>query len=182
MIYKFVIVSDESENFIREIEINSDATFLEFQKAIISSVKYSNNELTTFFLCSESWEKELEVMFMEMDTDSSVDSYLMADTKLEELIEDEEQKLLFVFDMLTERAFFIELKEIVTGKSLTKAVCLYSRGKAPEQTVNLDELLNNTVKKDEAQSVLDNDFYGDYGYNEDELDTESFSDLNFDEY
>ncbi|MDR2683852.1 MAG: hypothetical protein LBB53_00530 [Prevotellaceae bacterium] len=182
MVYKFVLISDESENFIREIEIDSEATFLEFQKAIIQSVKYSNMELTTFFLCSDNWEKEQEIMFMEMDSDSSVDTYLMADTKLEDLVEDEGQKLLFVFDMLTERSFFIELKEVLPSKSLKKPVCTFSRGIAPAQTVNLDELLEKTVKKGNAQNLLDDDFFDDCGYNDDELDAEGFSDLSFDEY
>ncbi|MDR0829288.1 MAG: hypothetical protein LBN95_04140 [Prevotellaceae bacterium] len=178
MVYKFILVSDESETFVREIEIDSEAAFLEFQKAIIESVKFSQNELTTFFLCSDAWEKEQEIMFMEMDSDSSVDSYLMSDTKLEDLIEDEGQKLLFVFDMLTERAFFIELKEILPLKSLQKPVCTFARGNAPEQTVNLDKLFEDTVKKSDAQA-LDDDFYGEDGYNEDELDADGYSDLEF---
>ena len=181
MIYKFILISDEQENFVREIEIDSEATFLDFQKAIISSVKYSANELTTFFICSEMWEKEQEIMFMEMDTDSTVDAYLMENTKLEDLIEDEGQKLIFVFDMLTERAFFIELKEIVTGKTHKEAVCSYSQGFPPQQTINFDDFIEETVKKSETQNVLDDDFYGDDDFNDDELDMEGFSDLEWDE-
>jgi len=180
MIYKFLIISDEQENFVREIEIDSEATFLDFQKAIIKSVKYTEGELTTFFICSDEWEKEQEVMFMEMDTDSSVDTYLMEETKLEELLEDEGQKLLFVFDMLTERAFFIELKEIITGKTLKDAVCTYSQGLPPQQLINFDDYEETIIKKTETLNVLDDDFYGDDGYNEDELDLESFSDFEWD--
>jgi len=179
MIYKFLLISDEQENFVREIEIDAEATFLDFQKAIIKSVKYADGELTTFFICSDEWEKEQEVMFMEMDTDSSVDTYLMEDTKLEELIEDEGQKLLFVFDMLTERAFFIELKEIITGKTLIDAVCTYSQGLPPQQSINFEEFEETIIKKNEKQTVFDEDFYGDDGYNEDELDMEGFSDLDW---
>jgi len=178
MIYKFLLISDEQENFVREIEIDAEATFLDFQKAIIKSVKYSEGELTSFFICSDEWEKEQEVMFMEMDTDSSVDTYLMEDTKLEELVEDEGQKLLFVFDLLTERAFFIELKEIVTGKTLKEAVCTYSQGLPPQQLINFDDFIEETIiKKAEKTNLLDDDFYGEDGYNEDELDMEGFSDL-----
>ena len=181
MVYKFLLVSDEQENFVREIEIDSEATFLDFQKVIISSVKYSAGELTSFFICSDAWEKAQEIMFMEMDTDSSVDSYLMENTKLEELIEDEGQKLIFVFDMLTERSFFIELKEIITGKTLKKAVCTYSQGVPPPQTINFNDFVEESIKKTTTQNVFDDDFYGDESFNEDELDMESFSDLEWDE-
>ena len=177
MIYKFLLISDEQDNFVREIEIDAEATFLDFQKAIIKSVKYAEGELTSFFICSDEWEKEQEITFMEMDTDSSVDTYLMEDTTLEELVDDEGQKLLFVFDMLTERAFFIELKEIVTGKTLKEAVCTYSQGLPPEQSINFDDFEETIVKKAENQKIFDADFYDEEGYNEDELDMEGFSDL-----
>lgn len=44
-------------------------------------------------------------------------------TPLSELLEDEKQKLLYVFDPLAERVFFIELSEIITGKDLQHATC-----------------------------------------------------------
>ena len=38
MIFKFILVSDEEDEFRREIEIESDSTFLELHKAILESV------------------------------------------------------------------------------------------------------------------------------------------------
>ena len=35
------------------------------------------------------------------------DSYVMKDTRLSDLLEDEKQKLIYVFDPLAERVFFI---------------------------------------------------------------------------
>ena len=49
MIYKFIITTDEVANFSREIEINSDATFLEFNDAILDSVNYTKDQITSFF-------------------------------------------------------------------------------------------------------------------------------------
>ena len=37
MIYRFTIVSDEAENFLREIKIDADATFLDMCHAVLSS-------------------------------------------------------------------------------------------------------------------------------------------------
>ena len=181
MVYKFLLISDEQENFVREIEIDSEATFLDLQKAIIKSTKYSDNELTTFFICSDNWEKEQEITFIEMDTDSSVDTYLMENTVLEELIFDEGQKLLFVFDILTERAFFIELKEVITGKTLKNAVCTFSQGVPPPQAIDFDNFAEEAIQKKINQDVFDDDFGDTDGYNEDELDMDSFSDFNWDD-
>ena len=36
MVYRFTIISDEVDNFRREIQIDSDATFLELHSAILT--------------------------------------------------------------------------------------------------------------------------------------------------
>lgn len=66
------------------------------------------------------------------DTSSDEDSYIMKETKLSDLLEDEKQKLLYVFDPLSERVFFIELSEIITGKDLDNAICSRKAGEAPQ--------------------------------------------------
>ena len=48
--------------------------------------------------------------------------------QLSELVEDEKQKLLYVFDYMTERCFFIELSEIITGKEMKGAKCTKKAG------------------------------------------------------
>ncbi|KAA6303851.1 hypothetical protein EZS27_044507, partial [termite gut metagenome] len=115
MIYRFVIVSDEIDDFVREIQIDPEATFFDFHKAILTAVGYTNDQMTSFFICDDDWGKEKEVTLEDMDTDPEMDNWVMRDTRLNELVEDEKQKLLYVFDNMTERCFFIELFEIITG-------------------------------------------------------------------
>ena len=40
MVYHFVILSDEVDDFRREIDIDAEATFLDFHNAIIKTCKY----------------------------------------------------------------------------------------------------------------------------------------------
>ncbi|MBR4843155.1 MAG: hypothetical protein IK006_08720 [Bacteroidaceae bacterium] len=169
MIYRFVFVSDEVDDFYREIQINSSASFLEFSNAILESVGYSDDQITSFFICEDNWEKHEEITRERMFTSSDVDNWVMADTSLDELIEDEKQRLIYIFDPLTERCFFIELKEIITGKSLTGAVCTASHGNPPKQTVDFDEFAKTTGGID-----VDENFYGDEGFDASELDEEGF--------
>lgn len=184
MVYRFLLLSDEVENFERVIEINSDATFADFQAVILRSVGFNDSDLTTFHICSDDWEKYQEILQMEMDSDSSVDTYLMDSTRLDEFIEDEGQRLIFVFDMLTDRAFFIELKEVEMGKTIKMPKCISSQGNPPVQAVAFDELLDDVIGKKGAGNsinIFDEDLYGDNLYNEDEFDPDGFSDLSFDE-
>ena len=98
MIFNFRIVSDEVDNFKREIQIDSTATFLDLKKAICKSVGYDTTQMSSFFLCDRNWEKEKEITFEDMDTDDDQEVFLMDESPLDEFIEDEGQKLLYVFD------------------------------------------------------------------------------------
>lgn len=165
MVYRFKLVSDEATNFSREIEIDSESTFLQLRNAILESVDYSKDELDSFFLCDEDWQRREEITLVEMDSSSDYDIWLMEDTPIDELVEDEGQKLVFVFDYLTERSFFMELKEILPGRSLSEPVCTLKKGKAPLQKVDMDEFDKqiDAAAMKQAADVLDEDFYSDAG-------------------
>lgn len=169
MIFKFLIISDEVDNFIREIDIDSEATFLDLNNAILDSVSYTKDEMTSFFICDEDWEKTTEITLVEMDTDPEFDNWVMKDTKLSDLLEEERQKLLFVFDYITDRALFMELRDIIPGKSLKKAVCVRSEGNAPKQIESFDAL-----EKENTRIETGENFYGDEEFEIDELDQEGF--------
>lgn len=170
MVYKFRIISDEVDDFLREIKIDSEASFFDFHKAILKSTGYKDDQMTSFFICDDDWEKEIEVTLEDMGNSSSEeDSFVMKDTPLSELVEDEKQKLIYVFDPLAERVFFIELSEIITGKDLEHAICSRKEGNPPQQTIDFEEQMANNTSLD-----LGEDFYGDQEYNIDELDDEGY--------
>lgn len=183
MIYNFRIVSDEVDNFKREIQIDADATFLDLRNAICESVGYDKGEMSSFFLCDRNWEREREVTLEDMSHDSSEEVYLMEDTPLSDLIEDEGQRLTWVFDYLTDRQFFIEMKRLQTGKNLHDPLCTISMGTPPPQTVDLDDFdakIDAKAAKAASETDLDDDFYGSEEFNEDEFDAEGFDELTFD--
>ena len=168
MIYKFRIVSDEVDNFKREICIDSDASFLELHDAILDSVGFSKDQMTSFFICDDDWEKKTEITLMDMGKDSDEDTWIMASTKLSDLIEDEGQRLVFVFDYMTDRMFFMELKEIEPGKDLETPVCTRKEGNPPQQTMDFEELEKKNVANN--SSDFDETFYGDETFDPSELD------------
>jgi hypothetical protein len=164
MIYRFLLLSDEIDNFKREIQINSQSTFYDFHKAIIAATGYDEKQLYTFFICRDNWDKQTEVTQIEMDTSSEEDSYTMENTALEDLLEEEHQKILYVFDQLSDRMFFIELNEIITGKNIDKPVCTKSEGNPPVQFIDYETAIKDT------RLDLDEDFYGEDEYDDDDLD------------
>ncbi|MCM1293568.1 MAG: hypothetical protein NC111_00485 [Bacteroides sp.] len=178
MVYRFRLVSDEVDNFRREIDIDADASFLTLRNAICDSVGYDKNQMSSFFLCDDGWEKEKEITLEDMGSDSSEDALIMEECIISDFIEDEGQRLIFVFDYMTDRAFFMELKRSEPGKTLQDPVCSLSMGQAPAQFVDLDEF-ETAIDTKASNSGLDfdEDFYGSDEYNPEEFDADSYGEL-----
>lgn len=189
MVYHFIMLSDEVENFRRGYELDSDATFLDLYNIIYDSVDYKKGEMASFFICGNNWSKETEITLVEMDTRSEYDAIIMADTRLSDYLEDERQRLMLVFDYLYDRAFYMELREITFGESLDEPVISKSVGIAPIQFMPVEEetpkvmvapvvapALSDGDDFDEDEDDFAVEHYGEHDYNEDELDMDGFGD------
>lgn len=182
MIYRFKLVSDEVSNFAREIEIDSENTFLQLRNAVLDSVDFSKDELDSFFLCDDDWQRQEEITLEDMGVNvSDQDTWLMEDTPLSELIEDEGQKLSFVFDYITERSFFMELKELIPGRKLVEPVCTFKKGKAPLQTIDIEEFNKKVDLKaqESIEAIEEIDVFGENNFDEEELE-DGFDIMNMD--
>ena len=175
MIFRFIVLSDEVDDFRRDILIDSDASFSDLHNAILDSAGYQKDQMSSFFICDEDWTKKIEITLIEMDANSEEDSYVMDSTRLSDLLEDEKQKLLYVFEYLTERSFFMELREITTGKDLDKPECIKSVGEAPPQVTEFNEIIGNVTSGSTLNT--DEDFFFNQEVDLDEYDDEDFGDL-----
>lgn len=181
MIYKINFSSEEVDGFRRVFEADGNATFLDLHKAILESVKYPDNQMTSFFLCNDRWEKEQEVTLVEMGSNFEFDNMVMENTRLEDLLEEQGQRLIYVFDPMFERHFFGRVMDLLPG-SLDEVKCVESKGRAPKQLKEMDSLTAGIVGKDGKGDLgLDDDFYGDSQYDEGDLDMEGYQDLSFED-
>ncbi len=180
MIYKITFSCDEVEGFRRVFEADSDATFLDLHHAILKSVGYPDDQMTSFFMCNDRWEKEQEVTLVEMGSNFEYDNMVMESTRLSDLLEEQGQRLIYVFDPMFERYFFGNLTEIMPG--ICEGVkCTESKGKAPKQLQTEEAMDAASAKNKKDDLGLDEDFYGDSQYDEGDLDTEGFQDLSFED-
>ena len=104
----------------------------------------------------------------------------MDETALDELILDDGQKLLYVFDYLTDRCFFIEMTKAITGRKLRDPLCTLSMGTPPPEMVDLDEF-DAKIDAKTAVTDLDEDFYGSEEYSDDEFEAGNFDEISFDD-
>lgn len=154
MIYRFVIISDEVSDFRRDIEIDASATFLQLQNAILASVGYKSDEVTRFLLTDEKWRPKQEILLVDMGlTKSDEELYLMEETALDDLLEEEGDRLLFNFDLIGDRYFYMELREIRLNEYLKEARVVRAKGEPPVQESNIEELLTATDTKKALDST-----------------------------
>lgn len=173
MVYRFTIISNEVDDFLREIRIDAGATFYDLHQAILAACHYTDDQPTSFFTCNRNWEQEQEVLLEDMGTSrEDEDVYLMKDTRLEDLLEDEKQRLVYVFDPLGNRMLFMELTEIILGKAEPQPVCSRSKGEAPQQTIDVEELLKRDATS--TSENLNDDFSDNENFDTDEFDPEGF--------
>lgn len=173
MLYRFIIISDEVEDFMREIKIDSNDKFLALHKAIIKACGYTDDDITSFTICENGWEKVQDITLEDFSDSSEQDSYVMKSTRLSEFLQDEKQHMLYTFDSLGDRKFFIELTEISKGH-LDEPVISRQVGQPPVQHLDFDELMaRNPVVNNDTGNFVDEDMTSD-SFSEDELEMEGF--------
>jgi hypothetical protein len=158
--YRFRLLSEEQDDFLRDIEIKPGQTFKDFHDIILESVEIEGNELASFFICDPQWNKEREITLIDMglkvpDTDFDDDErkpvkvpipvMIMEDVKIREVIEDPHQRILFEYNFLNPRTFFIELLKIVDADpKKVYPVCVKKEGTlTPSTTPNFLSFLDD---------------------------------------
>lgn len=185
MVYKFVVLSDEDESFVREFEFLDTHTLIDFHNLIQDELEFDKSQLASFFMATDNWEKEEEFTLFDMGTGSST----METAVLEDIIFRKNQKLLYVFDFFNDRALFIEYtgetKE-VAGRELP--ICTNSKGIPPKQVIfggTSRKLYNNIVVSDDDDDEDDETEVDDLFLGEDDdeslPDFENIDTLNEDE-
>jgi hypothetical protein len=157
MIYKFIVLSNEDEAFMREFEFLDTHTLLDFHYALQDELEFDKSQMASFYTATDNWEKEEEFTLLDMGTGSPT----MESAVLEDVIFRKNQKLLYIFDFFNERGLFVEyigeMKE-VAGKDLP--ICTNAKGAAPKQVVfggkASSKLYSNIViSDDEFEEDLD---------------------------
>lgn len=132
MVYKFVVISSEEEDFLREFELDENNTLLDFHNIMQEELEYDRSQMASFFTTSKKWEKEEEFTLFEMGANTTP----MDEVIVDDIIIEENQKLLYVFDMFNERTLFIEcIGPVSPVEGRQYPVCTRSQGKPPQQVI-----------------------------------------------
>ena len=133
MVFKFRMLSDENDNFVRDYEAMYDMTLLDFHDFILQSLDYEPC-MASFFTADDRWEKQREFTSVEMDDGSGDAPAAMESVTLGQVIHNRRDRLIYLFDIFGDRAYFLELTgtfEAEKGASYPREI--YAQAAAPDQ-------------------------------------------------
>lgn len=146
---KFRIVLDniKDQEIFRDITINAEDNFLNFYQSIIQSFGFEDDQMASFFMSDEDWNKGKEITLMDMAFDDHGDTPLtMSDENIQNFIEGPNQKLILVYDFMNMWIFLIELQMLVKETV-----------KSPIVNLSVGELTDD-IKLKAQQNALDIQF------------------------
>ena len=173
MTLKLTLFSQEKEDFVLEILIDSDAKFSELHRLILNDCNYVEYDKQCFLICDDDWRVKQRICLQDSeDMGYDQDLNLMSQTCLGDFLEDEGQRLAYVFDPDGKRFFLMELTENVFGRKEEKAIVHRRHGRPPLQ--DLVASSNSAAEEDEEKEEIGEAFYGDEGFEAEELDMEGY--------
>lgn len=133
--YKFRVLLDTKgdEEIFRDIVIGPQNDFEVLYHAIIAAFGFRGDQLGSFYVSNDNWDKGHEIALMDMGLGNDLNApFLMKDTSIAAVIRNEGQKLILVYDFLKMWCFLIEMVEIMPMGS-DEPELYFSVGEAPDE-------------------------------------------------
>ncbi|CAN0605550.1 unnamed protein product, partial [Ectocarpus sp. 12 AP-2014] len=111
MIYKIRVILDAEEDIFRDLEIEAHNSLEDFHNTITQAFGFLGNEMASFYTCDEEWKQDEEIALFDM-SESGSDVRLMNETFLEDIMTENNPKLIYVYDFMNMWTFFVELADI----------------------------------------------------------------------
>jgi hypothetical protein len=177
MIYKFRMISSDEKAFLRDYEVDSNSTFLDFHNFIQENLSYDSHLLASFFLTDEHWNKGMELTLIDMENDAGPAAIPMESIKINDLLKHKKERLLYVFDIFSDRAFFLELFDIYQPEPGEEyPICSAVIGDPPIQTELEDIKYTANSLNDDLLDEISNDIGFDDDYSSNSFREDDFID------
>ena len=193
--YKFKVFYDEVEDFVRDVDVLANTNFEEFHLFLYKCLGLQGNEFAAFSICDQKWNKQKEITIMDTSEDEDVETpeyededsfstktrlpkFVMKDAILKDFITDPHQHILYEYDFIDPKTFYIEFQKAAqTEKPDEFPRCTFQKGTLPVRLTAKDlpqpDVDEAQLLLDELEEEDDDDFGFNDGYNE-----EDYSDLN----
>jgi len=165
MVYKFRVILDTEEDIFRDIAILNTDTLEDLHNTINNAFGFDGSEIASFYTCDDKWNQNDEIPLFDTGDTPGLQS-TMRDFVLQDVLHQEQTKIIYVYDFLNMFTFFVELgaiEEVQTGE--TYPALLYTHG----EISGIDQ---NNFDLDFEEEDIYSDFEDDF----DEEDLDMFGD------
>lgn len=133
MVFRFRMLSDENDHFVRDYEVLYDMTLLDFHDFILHSLEYEEC-MSSFFTADDRWEKLREFTRMDMGEGGEGAPEPMEGVTLGQIIHNNRDRLIYLFDLFADRAYYLELTGTLEAEKGAKYPReIFARAEAPDQ-------------------------------------------------
>ena len=150
MKYLIRITLESKEDIIREIEISSDEKLVDLHNYLIKIFDLNTKELASFFTVDNDLEIQQEIPLFSFEENNPK----MEDFKLENLLFEKNDKLIYLFDYMKMWRFLVELIDIREG--IAKKRCIMEIGKIPKEA---PEIIFSRSLDNDSHFEEDNEYY-----------------------
>lgn len=178
--FRVLLDTKEDKEIFRDILIDENDNFESLYHAIISSFRFEGNQMASFYISNDDWDKGHEISLMDMNYgDEAIDEVasVMSSAVLRDFMKEPNQKVILVYDFLRMWIFLIELLE-KTDEIIEKPTTLLAIGIAPPEDSKMAEM--DLEDEDGLYDEMDEEYDVEFGDFEDGFDDEDLS--NFEEY
>lgn len=110
--FRVLLDSEKDEEIFRDILISDTDNFESFYRSIINAFRFQGQEMASFYVSNDSWDKGHEINLMDMtygDDDMDALPNIMKDAVMKDFLEEPDQKFILVYDFMRMWIFLIEL-------------------------------------------------------------------------
>jgi hypothetical protein len=150
MKYNIRVILESKEDVIRDIEINSDCLLSELHYYLIECFDLNKNELASFYTTNDELEIIDEIPLLSFEDRSPN----MENTKLEIVLDEHNNNLIYVHDYMKMWRFLIELKSKDVDFNIKK--CVSKIGKMPKEAPEINFYQEN---KNEDEDGIEEEYY-----------------------
>lgn len=149
-IYRFRVLIDHESEAFRDIEIGSEQTFLDLHNAIKDAFAFIGQEMASFYVSDEAWDKGPEIPLADLGfaEDGDVPA-LMDQVYISDHIRSTAQRFIYAYDFLHMWMFMVELihaGDPEAGVQYPRVVM--SMGTAPDEHSKEDDLTAGILPDD----------------------------------
>lgn len=170
-VYRFKITAEENDEFIRDVEFIANQTFEDIHQFIKETCGFKSNELASFYTCDNQWRRKQEITLMDMGEDeennSSAKTLIMKNAKLNQVINDPHQKIIYIYDFIALHTFYLELFKVqpienrhtypLLNKSIGELLIQTGAAKTPVFDEEFEEVIPKGIGDDDDELSADSE-------------------------